>query len=62
MADVKATFADAFEMADRILYAGVGSVIDLIVKEGLINLDFADVKSVMRDMGSSDDGQRRSDG
>jgi cell division protein FtsZ len=51
VADAKTTFADAFEMADRILYAGVGSVIDLIVKEGLINLDFADVKAVMRDMG-----------
>lgn len=51
VADAKTTFADAFEMADRILHAGVGSVVDLIVKEGLINLDFADVKSVMRNMG-----------
>ena len=38
-------------MADRVLYSGVGCITDLIVKEGLINLDFADVKSVMRDMG-----------
>jgi cell division protein FtsZ len=51
VADAKTTFADAFEMADRVLYAGVSSVVDLIVKEGLINLDFADVRSVMRDMG-----------
>ncbi len=51
VADAKTTFADAFEMADHVLHAGVSSVIDLIVKEGLINLDFADVRSVMRDMG-----------
>ena len=49
--DAKTTFADAFVMADRVLYSGVGCITDLIVKEGLINLDFADVKSVMRDMG-----------
>ncbi|MFS8116067.1 cell division protein FtsZ [Rhizobium jaguaris] len=51
IADAKTTFADAFEMADRVLHAGVSSVVDLIIKEGLINLDFADVRSVMRDMG-----------
>jgi cell division protein FtsZ len=51
IADAKTTFADAFSMADQILYAGVGCVTDLILKEGLINLDFADVKSVMRNMG-----------
>lgn len=51
IADAKTTFAGAFEMADHVLHAGVSSVIDLIVKEGLINLDFADVRSVMRDMG-----------
>ncbi|QPC88299.1 cell division protein FtsZ [Mesorhizobium sp. NBSH29] len=51
IADAKTTFADAFAMADRVLYSGVGCITDLIVKEGLINLDFADVKSVMRDMG-----------
>ncbi|MER8584790.1 cell division protein FtsZ [Mesorhizobium sp. M1338] len=51
VADAKTTFADAFAMADRILYAGVGCVTDVIVKEGLINLDFADVRAVMRDMG-----------
>ncbi|MER8725882.1 cell division protein FtsZ [Mesorhizobium sp. M1027] len=51
IADARTTFADAFAMADRVLYAGVCCITDLIVKEGLINLDFADVKSVMRDMG-----------
>ncbi|MBD0415495.1 cell division protein FtsZ [Oryzicola mucosus] len=51
ISDAKTTFADAFAMADRVLYSGVGCITDLIVKEGLINLDFADVKSVMRDMG-----------
>ena len=51
VADAKTTFADAFAMADRVLYSGVGCITDLIVKEGLINLDFADVRTVMRDMG-----------
>jgi len=51
VADAKTTFADAFAMADRVLYSGVGCITDLIVKEGLINLDFADVRSVMRDRG-----------
>ncbi len=51
IADARTTFAEAFAMADRVLYSGVGCITDLIVKEGLINLDFADVKSVMRDMG-----------
>jgi cell division protein FtsZ len=51
IADAKTSFADAFMIADRVLFSGVGCITDLIVKEGLINLDFADVKSVMRDMG-----------
>lgn len=51
IADARTTFAEAFVMADRVLYSGVGCITDLIVREGLINLDFADVKSVMRDMG-----------
>ena len=51
IADARTTFAEAFAMADHVLYSGVGCITDLIVKEGLINLDFADVKSVMRDMG-----------
>jgi len=51
IADAKTSFADAFMIADRVLFSGVGCITDLIVKEGLINLDFADVKSVMRGMG-----------
>ncbi|EKF18277.1 cell division protein FtsZ [Nitratireductor pacificus] len=51
IADAKTTFAEAFGLADKVLYSGVGCITDLIVKEGLINLDFADVRSVMRDMG-----------
>ncbi|WP_075291631.1 cell division protein FtsZ [Pararhizobium arenae] len=51
IADAKTTFADAFVIADRVLYSGVGCITDLIVKEGLINLDFADVKTVMKGMG-----------
>src|SRR4029077_16991195 len=45
------TIGEAFGIADRVLYSGVSCITDLIVKEGLINLDFADVKAVMRDMG-----------
>jgi cell division protein FtsZ len=51
IADAKTSFADAFMIADRVLFSGVGCITDLIVKEGLINLDFADVKSVMRGLG-----------
>ena len=51
IADEKTTFSDAFAIADRVLYSGVVCITDLIVKEGLINLDFADVQSVMSDMG-----------
>ncbi len=51
VANDKTTFADAFAMADQVLYSGVACITDLMVKEGLINLDFADVRSVMREMG-----------
>ena len=51
VANASTTFADAFAMADRVLYSGVACITDLMVREGLINLDFADVRSVMRDMG-----------
>jgi cell division protein FtsZ len=53
MANDKTTFADAFAMADQVLYSGVACITDLMVKEGLINLDFADVRSVMREMGKA---------
>ena len=51
--DANTTFAEAFKMADGVLHAGVRSVTDLIVMPGLINLDFADIRSVMRDMGKA---------
>jgi cell division protein FtsZ len=60
IANDKTTFADAFAMADQVLYSGVACITDLMVKEGLINLDFADVRSVMREHGQGDDGHRRS--
>ncbi len=53
VANEKTTFADAFAMADQVLYSGVACITDLMVKEGLINLDFADVRSVMRAAGKA---------
>ncbi len=50
VANEKTTFADAFKMADDVLYSGVRSVTDLMMKPGLINLDFADVRAVMGGM------------
>ena len=53
------TFADAFAMADQVLHSGVACITDLIVKEGLINLDFADVRAVDAREGQGHDGQGR---
>ena len=53
VANERTTFADAFSMADQVLYSGVACITDLMVKEGLINLDFADVRAIMRDMGKA---------
>ncbi|WP_240229885.1 cell division protein FtsZ [Devosia lacusdianchii] len=53
VANEKTTFADAFAMADQVLFSGVACITDLMVKEGLINLDFADVRAVMRGMGKA---------
>jgi cell division protein FtsZ len=53
VANKETTFADAFAMADQVLYSGVACITDLMVKEGLINLDFADVRTVMREMGKA---------
>jgi cell division protein FtsZ len=49
----KTSFADAFAMADQVLYFGVACITDLIVKEGLINLDFADVRAIVREKGKA---------
>ena len=61
IANEKTTFADAFKMADDVLYAGVRGVTDLMVQPGLINLDFSDVKTVMSEMGKAMMGTAQSD-
>jgi cell division protein FtsZ len=53
VANERTTFADAFRMADEVLHSGVRGVTDLMVKPGLINLDFADIRTVMREMGKA---------
>lgn len=53
IANEKTTFADAFKMADDVLYAGVRGVTDLMIMPGLINLDFADIRAVMGEMGKA---------
>ncbi len=53
VANEKTTFADAFAMADEVLHSGVRGVTDLMVVPGLINLDFADIRSVMTEMGKA---------
>ncbi|WP_034995944.1 cell division protein FtsZ [Beijerinckia mobilis] len=53
IATEKTTFADAFALADQVLFSGVACITDLMVKEGLINLDFADVRAIMREMGKA---------
>ena len=62
VANEKTTFADAFAMADQVLYSGVACITDLMVKEGLINLDFADVRAVMKEMGKAMMGTGESTG
>ena len=58
----KTTFAEAFGLADQVLYSGVACISDLIVKEGLINLDFADVLSIMREKGKAMMGRGEASG
>jgi cell division protein FtsZ len=53
VANEKTTFADAFAMADQVLCSGVACITDLMVKKGLVNLDFADVCSIMYEMGTA---------
>ncbi len=53
IANEKTTFADAFKMADNVLQSGVRGITDLMVMPGLINLDFADVRAVMSEMGKA---------
>ena len=62
IANENTTFADAFKMADDVLYSGVRGVTDLMVMPGLINLDFADVRSVMNEMGKAMMGTGEAEG
>ncbi len=62
LANEKTTFTEAFSLADDVLYQGVKGVTDLMVRPGLINLDFADVRSVMDEMGKAMMGTGESEG
>ncbi|CAA2136948.1 cell division protein FtsZ [Hyphomicrobium sp. ghe19] len=53
IANERTTFAEAFVLADQVLYSGVACIVELVLKEGLINLDFADVRTVMSGMGTA---------
>ncbi|NNU17703.1 cell division protein FtsZ [Parvularcula sp. ZS-1/3] len=62
LADENTTFADAFAMADEVLHAGVKGITDLMIVPGHINLDFADVRTVMSEMGKAMMGTGESTG
>ena len=62
LANSETTFKQAFEMADEVLQQGVREITDLMVMPGLINLDFADVRSVMSEMGKAMMGTGEADG
>jgi cell division protein FtsZ len=62
IANERTTFADAFNMADDVLYSGVRGVTDLMVMPGLINLDFADIRVVMGEMGKAMMGTGEAEG
>ncbi len=62
LANEKTTFTEAFALADDVLYQGVKGVTDLMVRPGLINLDFADVRSVMNEMGKAMMGTGEAEG
>ena len=62
VADPKTTLAEAFQMADEVLQSGVRGVTDLMIKPGLVNLDFADIRSVMREMGKAMMGTGEAEG
>ena len=62
VANEKTTFADAFKMADDVLHSGVRGVTDLMIMPGLINLDFADIRTVMSEMGKAMMGTGEAEG
>jgi cell division protein FtsZ len=62
IADENTTFADAFKLADKVLYSGVQGITDLMIMPGLINLDFADIKTIMSEMGKAMMGSGEAEG
>jgi cell division protein FtsZ len=62
LANERTTFQDAFKMADNVLYMGVRGVTDLMVNPGIVNLDFADIRTVMAEMGKAMMGTGEADG
>jgi cell division protein FtsZ len=62
VANERTTFAEAFKMADDVLYSGVRGVTDLMIMPGLINLDFADIRTVMSEMGKAMMGTGEAEG
>ncbi len=62
IANEKTTFADAFKLADNVLHSGVRGITDLITMPGLINLDFADIRTVMSEMGKAMMGTGEAEG
>jgi cell division protein FtsZ len=62
LANERTTFAEAFQMADQVLHMGVRGVTDLMVMPGMINLDFADIRTVMSEMGKAMMGTGEAEG
>jgi cell division protein FtsZ len=62
LANERTTFAEAFKMADNVLYMGVRGVTDLMLAPGLVNLDFADIRTVMAEMGKAMMGTGEAEG
>ncbi|PZW37978.1 cell division protein FtsZ [Humitalea rosea] len=62
MANERTGFAEAFKMADNVLYMGVSGVTDLMMKPGVVNLDFADIRTVMSEMGKAMMGTGEAEG
>ncbi|HZH45002.1 MAG TPA: cell division protein FtsZ, partial [Roseococcus sp.] len=62
IANERTTFAEAFKMADNVLYMGVRGVTDLMVNPGMVNLDFADIRTVMAEMGKAMMGTGEAEG
>ena len=62
MANERTTWRDAFKMADQVLYMGVRGVTDLMMVHGLVNLDFADIRTVMAEMGKAMMGTGEAEG